>query len=105
MIANRTIAHSSRPIGSLPRRLLPAAASSRSCCLGCCCHRAGSLCAVHSARTTALMLAESWCDALVKVVAVLPDVLEIVHGKPARQRHLPPRSGGLWCGLLALRGG
>ena len=53
-----------------PVRRPPApAASSWPCCLGCW-HRASGLAAVHSARTTAVLPPESWCDAIVKVLTV-----------------------------------
>ena len=68
--------------------------------LGCCFLCANGTAAVHSARTMALLLPESWSDALVKVLAVRLAVL--LGRRAARQRSLPPRSGGLWCGLLAL---
>ena len=86
----------------LASRLLPPAASSWSCCLGWCCHGACSIAAVHCARTTALQLLDNRSEACVKVLAVC---LAVLHGELARERHLPPRSGGLWCGLPAFGGG
>ena len=58
---------------------LPPAASSWSCCLGWCCHGAGSIAAVHCARTTTLQLLDNRSEAFVKVLAV--------HGELARERH------------------
>ena len=43
--------------------------------LGCCFHCANGTAAVHSARTMALQLPESWSDALVKVLTVRLAVL------------------------------
>ena len=60
------------------------------------------LAAVHCARTTALQLLDNRSEAFVKVLAVC---LAVLHGESARERRLPPRSGGLWCGLPAFGGG
>ena len=71
-----------------------------SCCVGCCSPLASSLSAVHLARTTA------WHDrraCLQDAFAVPPFGLRFSSAWPARQRRSrPPRSGGLWCGLLVL---
>ena len=56
--------------------LASAAASCCSCWPSCCCHLASSLAAVHSARTTAWQLPESWHDAFVVVLVVR---LVVVH--------------------------
>ena len=90
------------PSADLASRLLPPAASSWSCCLGWCCHGACSIAAVHCARTTALQLLDNRSEAFVKVIAVC---LAVLHGESARERRVPPRSGGLWRGLPAFGGG
>ena len=51
---------------------------------------------------TALQLLDNRSEAFVKVLAVC---LAVLHGESARERRLPPRSGGLWCGLPAFGGG
>ena len=45
-----------------------------------------------------LQLLDNRSEAFVKVIAVC---LAVLHGESARERRLPPRSGGLWCGLPA----
>ena len=57
---------------------------------------------MHYARTTALQLLDNRSEAFVKVIA---ECLAVLHGESARERRLPPRSGGLWCGLPAFGGG
>ena len=65
-------------------------------------HHASSVAAENFRSHDGKQQRESRCDSFVKVLGVR---LAILHVQLARQRHLPPRSGGLRCGLLALRGG
>ena len=55
-----------------------------SCWPSCCCHLASSLAAVHSARTTARQLPESWHDAIVVLLVVRLAVVHDVSGASAQ---------------------
>ena len=63
------------------------------CCTGCCCARASKAAAVHSARATRLEMSHEHC----RHVRACSQALRFCS---ARQRSLPPRSGGLWERLL-----